>query len=66
MYNYIVQKYIENPMLIGGKKFDMRIYLLTTNYNPLTLYMYRTGFARFTNVPYSNDDIFNTSNIQFI
>ena len=51
---YVGQKYIMNPLLIGGKKFDMRIYALTVNYNPLTVYLYRTGFARFTHMRYSN------------
>jgi tubulin polyglutamylase TTLL9 len=60
---YIVQKYIENPLLLGGKKFDMRIYLLVTNYNPLTIYIYRTGFARFTHTPYINENIFNLSSL---
>ncbi|CAK86156.1 unnamed protein product (macronuclear) [Paramecium tetraurelia] len=57
---YIVQKYIADPLLIGGKKFDMRIYLLCTSYQPLTLYLYRTGFARFTHHRYDNEDISNT------
>ena len=45
---YVCQKYIYNPLLIGGKKFDMRVYALVTCYNPLTVYLYRTGFCRFT------------------
>ena len=51
-----------NPLLIGGKKFDMRIYVLVTSYQPLTIYLYRTGFGRFTHHRYSNkvEEIQNT------
>lgn len=55
--NYIVQKYISDPLLLGGKKFDMRIYVLVTNYSPLTVYLYRSGFARFTHVRYDESKI---------
>jgi len=41
----------------------MRLYLLVTNYNPLTIYIYKTGFARFTNSRYDNSDVFDLSNI---
>lgn len=54
---YIVQRYIMNPLLLGRKKFDMRIYVLVTSYNPLTVYFYRSGFARFTHEPYNDTDI---------
>jgi len=40
----------------------MRLYLLVTNYNPLTIYIYKTGFARFTNSRYDNSDVFDLSN----
>ena len=53
---------MNNPLLVGGKKFDMRIYVLVTCYSPLTIYLYRTGFARFTHHRYSgnSEDIANS------
>jgi tubulin polyglutamylase TTLL9 len=48
-----------NPLLLGGRKFDMRIYALCTSYNPLTIYLYRAGFARFAHDRYDNYDLDN-------
>lgn len=51
--SYVVQRYIENPQLVGGKKFDLRLYVLVTSYAPLTVYVYRSGFARFSSYRYN-------------
>lgn len=46
-------------MLFGGRKFDMRIYALCLSYQPLTIYLYRSGFARFAHDRYDNSDTDN-------
>ena len=60
--NYVCQKYLLNPLLFGGRKFDMRIYALCTSYQPLTIYLYRAGFARFAHDRYDNSDTENLCN----
>lgn len=61
---YIAQEYIMNPLLLGGRKFDMRIYALVNNFNPLSIWLCRTGFARFTHARYNN--IFDDTNSNFV
>ncbi|XP_068761499.1 polyglutamylase complex subunit TTLL1-like isoform X1 [Montipora capricornis] len=50
---YVISRYIDNPLLIGGKKFDLRIYVLVTSYRPLKCYLYKLGFCRFCTVQYN-------------
>jgi tubulin polyglutamylase TTLL9 len=59
---HVAQRYISNPYLIGGKKFDIRLYCLVSNFSPLTIYQYRGGFCRFTSTRYKFDvnEISNT------
>eukprot|EP01138_Halocafeteria_seosinensis_P016261 gb/GECG01016591.1/.p1 GENE.gb/GECG01016591.1/~~gb/GECG01016591.1/.p1 ORF type:complete len:475 (+),score=56.37 gb/GECG01016591.1/:1-1425(+) len=52
---YVAQRYIANPYTIGGKKFDIRLYALVTSFSPLTIWLYRSGFARFSFTRYSRD-----------
>uniref|UniRef100_A0A3Q3L5U9 Tubulin--tyrosine ligase-like protein 5 n=1 Tax=Mastacembelus armatus TaxID=205130 RepID=A0A3Q3L5U9_9TELE len=50
--NILVSRYINNPLLIDEFKFDMRLYVLVTSYDPLLIYVYEEGLARFATVRY--------------
>ena len=54
-YVPVTSRYISDPLLIGGKKFDLRLYVLVLNYRPLKVYIFKKGFARFTTINYTND-----------
>lgn len=42
----IVQKYVETPMLLSAKKFDIRMWICVTDWNPLTLWAFDPCYLR--------------------
>ncbi|XP_038076530.1 tubulin polyglutamylase TTLL4-like isoform X2 [Patiria miniata] len=49
----IVQRYLAKPFLINDSKFDLRIYVYVKSYDPLKIYVFQDGLARFATMKYS-------------
>ncbi|CCW67184.1 unnamed protein product [Phytomonas sp. Hart1] len=49
---FLVQEYIEDPYLVYGYKFDLRLYVVLTSYEPVRIYLYKEGLVRFATSPY--------------
>lgn len=61
--NYVVQEYIRNPFLIDGFKFDLRLYVLVKNIDPLKVFLYKDGLARFATQPFQKPQKKNFMNL---
>jgi len=55
----VVQQYIERPLLYSGYKFDLRVYVLVTSYQPLRVYVHRGYMVRFSTQKYDLSDLSN-------
>ena len=51
------------PYLIDGFKFDLRIYTLVTSCNPLRIFVFKDGLARFATNKYSEPTVSNSVRI---
>ena len=49
----LVSEYIFNPHLINNFKYDLRIYIVVTSYDPLRIYMFKEGLTRFATYEYN-------------
>jgi len=52
---YVAQKYITNPLLVGDRKFHLRLYLVITNLQPLRVLLHKEGLVLFASNNYSSD-----------
>ena len=48
---FIIQKYIERPLLANQRKFDIRVWVALTH--DLDVYFFREGYLRTSSQPYS-------------
>ena len=49
----VMQEYLHKPYLINKKKFDLRIYVLVTSFDPLKVYIFQEGLCRFSSADYN-------------
>ena len=56
---YVVSHYLDNPMLINGYKYDLRVYVCITSINPLRIYIYNEGIVRFATEKYTTKKLNN-------
>jgi tubulin polyglutamylase TTLL4 len=55
MLPYVVEEYIRRPLLITGRKFDIRLYVLVTSVFPMVFYFHQNGLCLFATSPYDED-----------
>ncbi|KRX02871.1 hypothetical protein PPERSA_04074 [Pseudocohnilembus persalinus] len=56
---YVAQKYIENPLIIKRKKFDIRQWVIVQDFNPPKIWFWEECYARFCSKDYNENELFN-------
>ena len=57
---FVIQKYIERPLLIHGRKFDIRVWVLVSQ--TMDAYFFREGYLRLSSTPFDLNDTTNVEN----
>ncbi|XP_062511137.1 probable tubulin polyglutamylase TTLL2 [Corticium candelabrum] len=55
----VVQRYICDPLLVSGYKFDLRLYVAVVSFQPLTIYIHEEGLARFATEKFNLSSLHN-------
>lgn len=58
--SFVIQKYIENPLLYNNRKFDIRIWTIITSSSPLISWVWQKFYIRLSGCDFDleNDDRF--------
>ena len=51
--DFLVSQYVDNPHLINNLKYDLRVYVAVTSYDPLRIYLFQDGLVRFATHEYT-------------
>jgi hypothetical protein len=51
--NFLVQRYLDEPHLIEGRKYTLRRYVLVTSLEPLEAWLYDDGFTKLASRPFA-------------
>ena len=56
-WSWILQKYIENPLIIENRKFDIRLWILVTSNDPLTIWCWTRPYIWFPAADYNSKNL---------
>lgn len=59
--NWLVQRYLGDPLLIDGLKFDLRLYISIVSIDPLIIVKHSAGLVRFASKKYTDDGTFDAT-----